>query len=829
MGNSLHKFLFFIIALCHTTWVVAQDKQNEINNPFKWQEVSISSGFDIPKGAFMAKTGNGLIVAGGELNNGRFSDEIYRYDFQSEIWEKLQIRLPKPLGYGTTVLTKEGMYIIGGRNENLVSQSFFVLPLDQIDTGIQTLTNMPLALHSLSACVLDNTIYLAGGFSDLGENFSETLLRYNITRKTWETQKKTPIILGNNPAMAVQNNGEKDFIYVLSSETDELLHFNPIEVEWKLLGPASRVTKGGVGFPVGSSHIMYMPSPSTGSKSKDKVAFYHTITDRWLIASEHLEEQVLGVVPNMGNEKLLIASQENGLHIYQGISKEDGTGLSSLDIFTFCIYFVVLLYMGYRFSKRIKTTDDYFRGGKRIPAWAAGISIVATKLSAVTFMSIPAKVFATDWLYFLIPFNSIVLAYFVVKVVLPFFQRINLTSAYEYLEIRFNTAIRIIGSISYLLWEIGRVGVLLLLPAIVISVVTNIDLYFCIVLIGVVATIYTLVGGIEAVVWTDVVQVFVMLLGILIALFVIISNTEGSFMELVESARSQGKLKAFDFDLDLTKATVLVIVLGWIGRVQEYVSTQSVVQRFMTTKNEKEASKSMWISALVSIPVVIIFYIVGTALYMYYQEFPQNLNPMMEQTDAILPTFFITQLPIGIIGLVIAAIFAAAMSSLDSAMNSMSTVIITDYYKRFKPSLSEAKLFKIAKYLVAILGVFGTLSAIMMGSFEIKSLFDQLLLFMGLTGGGLAGMFLLGMLTNKANSYGVIIGFVASSVIQYHLSFNTNLHFLLYATTGLISCFVIGYFASLILPDTDGKKEKFNIYHLRRERQRNSSGDAFSR
>ncbi|WP_411029992.1 sodium:solute symporter family transporter [Spongiimicrobium sp. 3-5] len=789
----------------------SQVSDKEVQDPYAWELLSESSPTRAMKGAFIGKIDEYIVLAGGSTPNGTLSDAIYALDTNSGNWEKLKIKLPKPMAFGATAVLDDFIFFIGGSTQSSVVSDVYRLTLDTTKNWtLKSSKPLPTPLHLQQTCILENRIYVGGGYTDLENKVLGKFYEYFPEKDSWKTLASVPRSLGKNPSLVVQNEGNFDAIFAYSETDNTFQRFNPSNGIWTSLLPAPLRLGNAIGFPVGSAHIMYLSTSELSSnQEKEKyAAIYHTITDRWVnIQNTEIQPIRNGLVP--ASEAIVVATSENNeLQLYTGTSTIDSTGLSLLDIFTFCVYFIVLLYMGYRFSKRIKNTDDYFRGGKRIPAWAAGISIVATKLSAVTFMSIPAKVFATDWLYFLIPFNSIVLAFFVVKVVLPFFQRMNLTSAYEYLEVRFNVVIRILGSVSYLLWEIGRVGVLLLLPAIVISVVADIDLYFCILLIGFIATIYTLIGGIEAVIWTDVIQVIVMMVGILIALFIMVDRTEGSLMAMYESAHTQGKLKAFDWDLDLTKATVLVIVLGWVGRIQEYVSTQSIVQRFMTTKNEKAAAKSMWISALVSIPVVIIFYFVGTALFLYYQQFPQDLNPTMEQTDAILPTFFITQLPVGVIGLVIAAIFAAAMSSLDSAMNSMSTVIITDFYKRFKPKIPESRLFKIAKYLVGILGVLGTASAVLMASFEIKSLFDQLLLFMGLTGGGLAGVFLLGMLTKRASSRGVFVGFVSSCILQYYISFHTDLHFLLYATTGLVSCFIIGYVASFILPYSNYKKRE---------------------
>lgn len=475
-----------------------------------------------------------------------------------------------------------------------------------------------------------------------------------------------------------------------------------------------------------------------------------------------------------------------------------GLGLSAVDYGVFAVYLLFLLGLGYWLSRRTKSTDDYFRGGKRVPWWAAGISILATKLSAVSFMSLPVKAFYTDWLYFWIPVGNILLAVVVVKYIIPFFCRLDITSAYQYLEWRFNSLLRVLGSITYLLFELARMGVLLLLPAIVVSVVTGLDIYWCIVVMGIVATLYTILGGIEAVIWTDVLQVFIMVGGAVWTIVTIVNKVEEGPVALYHTALEAGKFQSFDWNISLTEATTLVILLSWIGKIQDYISNQTVVQRFVSTHDERAAGRSMWMASLLGIPVYVLFLLMGTGLFYFYQEFPERLTLNVDHADALLPTFIVSEMPTGVIGLVIGAIFAAAMSSLDSGINSMSTVLITDIYQPFFERSSIDPL-KLAQGLTALLGAVGTGSALIMAGLNVQSLYDQLLAIIGLFGGGLAGMFILGIFTQRANSAGTLVGFFASGGILFYVSRYTELHVFLYALVGMGSCVIIGYLASLFL------------------------------
>jgi Na+/proline symporter len=222
------------------------------------------------------------------------------------------------------------------------------------------------------------------------------------------------------------------------------------------------------------------------------------------------------------------------------------------------------------------------------------------------------------------------------------------------------------------------------------------------------------------------------------------------------------------------------VLFGGLGaNLISYGSDQVVVQRYLTTKDEKSAANSVWISAIMTVPASIIFFGLGTALYVFYKEQPQLLDVSLDISDAIFPHFIVAELPQGVAGLLIAGIFAAAMSSLDSSMNSVATVITTDFYQRFRPDSEEHTRLKIAKWATGIVGVSGTIFALFMASWDIKSLWDQLNTFIGLFAGGLGGLFLLGICTRKANGAGAVIGLVMSGLVQFAVKEYSSVHFLL--------------------------------------------------
>ena len=475
--------------------------------------------------------------------------------------------------------------------------------------------------------------------------------------------------------------------------------------------------------------------------------------------------------------------------------------LAFFDILVITLYFILILGLGIYFSKRQKNTEDYFKARERIPSWAAGLSLFGTALSPITFMAIPAKTYSTDWSYFLLNMSVFLAVPLIVYLFIPYFRRKNIKTAYEYLEIRFSVIIRLVGSICFILYQIGRMGVVLFLPSIAINLVTGVDLFICISLMGVISLIYTLMGGIEAVIWTDVVQVFVLMGGVIISLAMNVINTDGGFEGILEIAHLEDKFNAFDLTLSLKEPTVWVMLFGgFFANLTSYGTDHTMVQRYLVTPTKKEAQKSIWIGALLTIPSSLIFFFVGTTLFVFYKMNPSALNENFITDDAIFPWYIVTELPTGISGILIAAIFAAAMSSLSSSMNAGAASLNVDILDRFGLGKNEDPM-KIARWTTFIIGTLGILFAFFMATFDIKSLWDEFNKILGLILGSLGGVFLLGLMTKKANSKGVVFGIVFSFLIQILISQFQIVHLLLYSATGVMSCFISGYIASLFFKD----------------------------
>ena len=550
------------------------------------------------------------------------------------------------------------------------------------------------------------------------------------------------------------------------------------------------------------------------------ILLYNTVTDQWQKFANFKEGSRSATAP--GVTKLVpIGSHVTTTAVQWGNSIIIPTGESSPGIRTKNIwkidlprqnknfgtanwivmvsYMGVLIGIGIYFSRKNNSAEDYFLAGRRVVWWAAGLSIFSTMLSAITYLSIPAKAYATNWTWFIFNMTIPVMAPLIIYCFLPFYRRLGITSIYEYLEMRFSTGLRKLGSASFAIFQLARMGIVILLPALALSSVTGWDVIYCIITMGVLSTIYTVLGGIEAVIWTDVIQTIVLVGGALVAFFVIVGEVDGGFSAIIETASGQGKFEMVNTDFSFVSGidTIWVIIIGGIfAQILSYGTDQAVVQRYLTTPTEKEAAKAIWTNSALSVPLSVLFFGVGTALFVYFQQQPSNLEPI-SKIDQIFPHFILHQMPAGLAGLVIAGVFAAAMSSLDSSMHSIATAFTTDFLSKNRDSES---LLKLAKRITLVLGVLGTVSAIYIASQDSKNLWDTLMGYVGLILGTLGGLFTLAIFTNRTASVHAWTGVIVAAAVLYYVKFHVEAHPLIIGAVGTVTCFLSGWIASLIIP-----------------------------
>ena len=476
-----------------------------------------------------------------------------------------------------------------------------------------------------------------------------------------------------------------------------------------------------------------------------------------------------------------------------------------LDYLALIGYLVVIVGIGIYFSRRENTTNDYFLAGRRVPWWAASLSIFSTYLSAVTFMGIPAAAFKEDWVTILINLGIILVAPVTVFCFLPFYRRLNVTTIYEYLEMRFSLGIRIYGSLSFVLLQLAKMGIYLLLPSLALATVTGFNVYACILVMGLLCTIYTVLGGIEAVIWTDVLQSCVLVGGGLLCIGTIFAAEQFDFSGMLAVANDADKFHIFNTEGGIDSSVFWVVIIGgFFIQLVPFSSDQVIAQRFLTTCDEKAAARSVWAHAGIVVPASLLFFGLGTALFVYYASRPEMLPTGDVKNDAIVPWFIATRLPAGLAGLVIAGLFAATMSTVDSGIHSIATSLVNDVHRKLRPDADDRQRLKMARILTVGAGLFGTVSALVISKMDAGSLWKLILLLVGLFGSSLTGVFLLGVFTSRASTRGVVLGIAVSIMSLIMLrTFEIPIHSFLTAAVGVLSCVVVGYFASIFLPGRD--------------------------
>jgi len=471
----------------------------------------------------------------------------------------------------------------------------------------------------------------------------------------------------------------------------------------------------------------------------------------------------------------------------------------------FGTYLVGIFLIGALFARRQTSTGEFFTASKRMGWLVVSLSVVASLFSAISFIGHPARIYNQDATVLLAwPFCVILVTPIVMYVLLPFYRKLDVTTAYEYLEKRFSLNIRLLASALFIGKRLFWMALVALAPSLALSTFTGLPVELCVLIIGVIATVYTGLGGMSAVIWTDAIQFVVLMTGQVLMVFYIASRLDGGFGEIWQVGISEGNMLA-SMDFNFHQLTFWsMLICGVAFALSDIGADQVTVQRLMSTKDEKEARKSLLFNAIFKIPGSVIMIALGVSLLAFYKAYSHLMTLPEADSDKVVPFFVVTQLPAGLSGLVIAAIFAAAMSSFDSGLNCLVAALTVDWYERIiQPGQSDRKYLMLAKGLTFTLGLAVTIMAIVIYVAGIKSIIDASNKYLGMFGGGLLGIFMLGVLTRRAKALPTLIGAIVSvalvmsiNVIQQHFVGEIFLHPYWY---GLISCaltMLIGYVGS---------------------------------
>lgn len=449
------------------------------------------------------------------------------------------------------------------------------------------------------------------------------------------------------------------------------------------------------------------------------------------------------------------------------------------DWIVLALYVAVMVGIGV-WANRLQTdTEAYFVGNRNVRWWAAGLSIIATSFSAASILGVPGYAYATDMWYLQYQLGDFLGAGIVAVLFIPFFHKVRgLTTAYEYLEVRFDGKTRLLGSSLFSLTVLLRAGTLLYGAALLFSAVAPTEFIpgltgveEAVVIFGIIAIIYTVMGGISAVIWTDVIQFTIMSLGIIAAMAVVVIGTPGGWGTAFAEAAQLEKTTIIHLDEPFAGTGLVTAVFGYgLLALALFGTNQQPVQRYMTVKNPRQAQSALILGVGAGAIGVLLSLLLGVFLFIFYQHFPELL-PADLTPDQVMPHFVNTQVPPIITGALVAAVFAAAMSSLDSALNSLAAALTVDFLARFKPGLSEGARLRFAKFVVVTAGILGIGIGIYSSRTE-APLIDLILTFMGYFAGGLLGLFLLGMLTRRANGNGAFVGAIAGTLVVLMMTQN---------------------------------------------------------
>jgi SSS family solute:Na+ symporter len=493
----------------------------------------------------------------------------------------------------------------------------------------------------------------------------------------------------------------------------------------------------------------------------------------------------------------------------------------SIHFLDYCIigfFLLATLYFGFRFSKNQNTTKSFFLAQGRVPTWAIGLSLLATLISSVTFLAYPGTGYSSNWILLVQGLMVPVVLLGVIWFIVPLYRKVIRLSTYEYFEQRFGSFARYYSSIAFVLRQFSGMGTVLFLLAIALNNIIGGNMVLVVCVVGLIIIVVNLLGGIEAVIWLDVFQGFMLFASGIICLSVLLFSTDGGPAEVFRVAENAGRTGFGPYDADLTQLTFWVMVInGAFYAVQKYGTDQTVVQRYLTAKTDKSAIRASLMGILLTVPVWMIFMFIGTALFVYYsqQPLPEGLRP-----EAVFPYFIKTKLPVGVVGLILSAMISAAVCSLSADLNSLAAVGVEDYYRKLKPNRTDKHYLRASRGIV----IFSGLLTILIGIFYVNAGSEGVLgivfTLYAIFSGGIVGVFLLGLFCARANRQGVNIAIIVCILFTAYAlltsteiglgddkrllldlgEFNFTHHKLMLGVYSHLVVIGVGYLASLFFP-----------------------------
>lgn len=518
--------------------------------------------------------------------------------------------------------------------------------------------------------------------------------------------------------------------------------------------------------------------------------------------------------------------------------------LPVIDIAIIIFYLLAMVAIGFYFSKRNKNTEQFTKASGKIPGWAIGLSIYATFLSSNTFLGNPGKAFGGNWSVFVFSLSMPLAAWVATKWFVPFYRNTGEISAYTNLEKRFGPWARTYAVVCFLLTQFARMGTIFFGMALSLQALTGFSMQSIMIVMGLCIIIYTVLGGMEAVIWTEVVQGIIKTLGALLILCLVIKQIPGGFTKVMEIAKADNKLSLGSAAFNFTQPTFWVVLFyGFFINLNNFGMDQNYIQRYHTASSAKQAAKSVWLCVVMYVPVSLLFVIIGTSLYSFYQTQPDLIDPVKiklateklgalassqqiqelaatfkpaDYADKVLPYFMVTKVPTGLLGLLVAAILSAAMSTISSNMNASATVFTMDIYKKyFRPNVTDKQQLFSLHIATVVFGLIGLSAGLaMIGA---KSLLDTWWKLSGIFAGGMLGLFLLGLISRQTKNAAAITATIIGVLVILWMTFSDNiskeysfvkssLHSNMIIVVGTLAIFLVG----LLLTKLKGRRIQEN-------------------
>jgi len=478
------------------------------------------------------------------------------------------------------------------------------------------------------------------------------------------------------------------------------------------------------------------------------------------------------------------------------------------DLAVFVLYLTGILLFGLSFYRRSRTPGTFTLGNRDIPSWVAGMSIFATFVSSISFLALPGQAYQTNWNPFVFSLSLPFAAWMAVKFFVPLYRSVNSPSAYTWLEMRFGSWAKYYASSMYLLTQLMRTGTILFLLALMLNTTTGWNISVVIMITGASVILYSMLGGIKAVLWTDAIQGIILIAGAVICALVIIFSIPGGPENIFKIASEYNKFSPGSIRPDFTTSTFwVVLIYGIFINLQNFGIDQNYIQRYLTARSDREAKKSALFGALLYIPVSMLFLFIGTALFSFYTVQPGRL-PSDLTCDRVFPHFIFSQLPPGLAGLLVSSVFAAGMSTVSTSINSSATVLMKDFFTRAGEGESGKRQMRVLYFSSALFGVAGITTGIAM--INVQSALDAWWKLASVFSGGMLGLFLLGFFDKRVTSGPAVAGMVAGVLMIAWISlspvllkgslqrFACPLHGYMAIVAGTTVIFITGFLGGLL-------------------------------